>query len=227
MNPSGWNPMRHDCKIEGCYNVKHRPKIEVFADCFPGKINFGDIDASIVERNSRALLLEWKSFELIPTEIPGGQRITYENLSRTGFMTVAILVGNAETMEVRHYGFYFGGEFRGWKNGGLDAVKTHFTKWDKWAMSLLPMPKRIWVPRSEMSPAECAQMKKELEAHRKETEKFIAELDAHETDFFPPIPEKFRNTPAHDGWGVNPFTGKRQQGTGINRRRENDSPEAP
>ena len=35
----GYNPMRWDCERDGCFNVLRRPKIEVFADCFPRRIN--------------------------------------------------------------------------------------------------------------------------------------------------------------------------------------------
>ena len=43
----GYNPMRWDCEKSGCFNVKCRPKIEVFAECFPGRINFGDMDGRV------------------------------------------------------------------------------------------------------------------------------------------------------------------------------------
>ena len=56
----GYNPLRWDCEKRGCFNIKRRPKIEVFHKCFPGNINFGDVDG-IVEINGRGLMLEWKS----------------------------------------------------------------------------------------------------------------------------------------------------------------------
>ena len=59
MKPLGFNPMRWDCDTDGCFNVKRRPKIEMFADCFPRRINFGDVDG-LVEIGGRFCLLEWK-----------------------------------------------------------------------------------------------------------------------------------------------------------------------
>lgn len=52
---NGYNPLRWDCERRGCFNLKRRPKIEVFAECFPGRINFGDVDG-IVEIGGNALL---------------------------------------------------------------------------------------------------------------------------------------------------------------------------
>ena len=57
---NGYNPLRWDCLRRGCFNLKRRPKIEVFADCFPGRINFGDVDG-IVEISGNALLLDGKA----------------------------------------------------------------------------------------------------------------------------------------------------------------------
>jgi len=51
--------MRWDCEKQGCFNLKKRPKIELFADCFPGAISFGDVDGR-VEYKGRFLELEWK-----------------------------------------------------------------------------------------------------------------------------------------------------------------------
>ena len=42
---NGANPLRWDCAKRGCFNEKKRPKIEVFAECFPGRISFGKIIA--------------------------------------------------------------------------------------------------------------------------------------------------------------------------------------
>jgi len=56
ISANGYNPLRWDCQKRGCFNLKRRPKIEIFAECFPGRINFGDVDG-IVEINGNALLL--------------------------------------------------------------------------------------------------------------------------------------------------------------------------
>lgn len=133
MSDNGYNPMRWDCNAEGCYNIKQRPKIEVFAECFPGKINFGDLDASLVEINSRALLLEWK---VSANEIPTGQNLAYCNLSKTGLLVAVIVAGDAEAMRVTHYGVYAGGQFTGWRTADIDFVKTVFRRWAKRAKEL-------------------------------------------------------------------------------------------
>lgn len=64
MSDNGYNPMQWNCERQGCFNVKKRPKIEMFADCLPRKISFSDIDG-IVEINGNLLLLEWKDHQKI------------------------------------------------------------------------------------------------------------------------------------------------------------------
>lgn len=43
----GTNPLRWDCVSRGCFNRLCRPKIELFAACFPGRIAMSDIDATV------------------------------------------------------------------------------------------------------------------------------------------------------------------------------------
>jgi hypothetical protein len=93
---NGYNPLRWDCERHGCFNLKRRPKIEVFADCFPGRISLGDVDG-IVEIGGNALLLEWKSEACA---LPTGQRLLYQRLTWSGPVAVMIVVGDAETMTV-------------------------------------------------------------------------------------------------------------------------------
>jgi hypothetical protein len=97
VSAQGSNPMRWNCSENGCFNKKCRPKIEQFAECFPGRINFGDVDG-LVEIGGRFLMLEWKSYE---GDIPTGQRISFEHLVATGRFTILIVAGDAETMEVK------------------------------------------------------------------------------------------------------------------------------
>lgn len=35
----GYNELRYNCETQGCFNIKKRPKIEIFAECFPRKCN--------------------------------------------------------------------------------------------------------------------------------------------------------------------------------------------
>lgn len=118
--------MRYDCGKSGCFNKVHRPKLEMFADCFPGRINFGDVDG-LVEINGHFLMLEWKSHH---GEIPTGQRITYERLVDTGKFTIVIVCGNAETMEVTHGAVLRQGDTAvEWKEKSLDDIRYFITKW--------------------------------------------------------------------------------------------------
>lgn len=122
--PSGYNPMRWDCSKSGCFNLEMRPKIEVFCDCFPGKINFGDVDG-IVEINGKALMLEWKS----KTEkIPIAQEIMFQRITRSGMIVVLCVFGNAKTMEVKSFGYYSRGIRGFFRDGDLLDVKAFIRK---------------------------------------------------------------------------------------------------
>ena len=125
----GYNPLRWDCNKRGCFNIKRRPKIEVFSGCFPGAISFGDVDG-IVEINGRALMLEWKTDTKEPTT---GQRIMYERITRTKIVTVLLVVGNAETMVVSHMGNFFKGKQSKLKEANLEDVKHSIKRWVTWA----------------------------------------------------------------------------------------------
>lgn len=92
---NGANPMRWDCARQGCFNIKKRPKVELLADCLPGRIAFGDVDA-IVEVCGNFLLLEWKDHRQLGT----GQRLLFERLTLLCPATVLIVEGDAEAMTV-------------------------------------------------------------------------------------------------------------------------------
>ena len=130
---NGFNPMRWDCKLHGCFNQKCRPKIEIFAECFPRRINFGDVDG-IVEIDGNAMFLEWKSQE---RELRPGQRLLYERLTGHGFIAAMVVVGDPETMAVRATSVYAGGrrypEF-GYEPASLALIKARLTAWSQWAM---------------------------------------------------------------------------------------------
>lgn len=115
--------------MDGCFNVKRRPKIEQFHDCFPGKINFSDIDG-VVEINGRALWLEWKSKG---TNIPGGQRIMFTRLTKDETLTVCCVNGDAETMVINSAAWFYRGKFIPWKPISMDNLKVRFRRWAMWA----------------------------------------------------------------------------------------------
>jgi hypothetical protein len=129
---NGYNPLRWDCARRGCFNLKRRPKIELFADCFPGRINFGDVDG-IVEVCRNALLLEWKSEQ---RELPRGQRLLYERLTQSGACSVVIVVGDAETMTVEASAIFHEGERyppSGYEPADLESIKRDLAAWSQWA----------------------------------------------------------------------------------------------
>lgn len=128
----GYNPLRWDCNKQGCFNLKRRPKIEVFADCFPRRINFGDVDG-IVEINGKALMLEWKSQK---GNLPIGQKIMYERITGSGDVTVICVIGNAETMACSEYYFFFKGKRQPSKKANLQDIKERIKKWVMYAQNL-------------------------------------------------------------------------------------------
>jgi hypothetical protein len=128
---SGFNRLRWDCEVQGCFNKKKRPKIEMFADCLPGKCCFGDVDA-IAEIGGRGLFLEWKS---TTGSVTIGQRILHERLTKTGLLSTIVVAGNAETMEVHHMAKFFMGRWIDWVPATIDDVKKAISGWARWAQT--------------------------------------------------------------------------------------------
>ena len=126
---NGFNPMRWECSHRGCFNQKQRPKIEVFHDCFPGRINFGDVDAE-VEVNGHFLQLEWKSYI---GDVPTGQRIKYQHYTKREGFNVIVVCGNAETMEISAYQVWHGGKAGDWVSSDLAGLKARIRSWADWA----------------------------------------------------------------------------------------------
>lgn len=125
--PKGYNPLLWDCDEQGCFNKLCRPKIEIFADCFPRRINFGDVDG-LVELNSKGLMLEWKR---VKGKIPTGQRIAHENLTKSGMFTTICVVGDAETMKCSCYGFFHDGKWHDYREATLEDVRIFMKRWVK------------------------------------------------------------------------------------------------
>ena len=128
---SGFNPMSYNCESQGCFNLMRRPKIEVFSECFPGKIAMGDVDG-IVEINGHGLLLEWKSSDV---ELKTGQRIMYSRLTKHARLSVIVVQGNAQTMQVSRYAWFAEGVLHDWKHASLDEIKQQMRAWAQWANS--------------------------------------------------------------------------------------------
>ena len=121
----GFNPLRHNCETQGCFNKNRRPKIEVFAGCFPGAIAMADIDG-FVEIRGRFLYLEWKS--------PGAplhtaQRISYTSLSRTTNSIVILCWGNAESMDIGKMAVFVDGVRHDFSSPSLESAKLCMQAW--------------------------------------------------------------------------------------------------
>lgn len=130
MSDNGFNPMRHDCQKSGCYNTKHRPKIELFADCFDGKIAMSDVDAA-VEVAGNFLFLEWKSHD---GDIPTGQRIFFERMTQDDIRFQAMVVhGDAETMDVHNVAFASMGEISSFSPCDMETLHSIIRGWSNWA----------------------------------------------------------------------------------------------
>ncbi len=127
--PLGFNPLRWDCKKDGCFNDLRRPKIEEFAMCFPGRVNFGDADG-LVEINGYFGLLEWKGDG---GTIKLGQKIAFEQFTRHRGNAVFVVEGNAETMKVKRYSCFWKGRQRDWHQSDLDGLRHAIKSWAKQA----------------------------------------------------------------------------------------------
>lgn len=123
---NGFNPLRWNCSERGCFNTLKRPKIEFLAEALPRRMAFSDIDA-ITEYKSHFLMLEWKSYV---GEIPMGQRIMFQRLTKPGrCTTIFIVVGHAETMEVTNCLVYSNGYASEWQVCDLDGLKSRIRGW--------------------------------------------------------------------------------------------------
>jgi hypothetical protein len=128
LSANGYNPMRWECSSRGCYNVKHRPKIELFAHVLPGKIAFTDVDAT-TEVCSNFLFLEWKSGE--PRDLPIGQRIYAQRLTELGkgAITYVVVCGDAETMTVSHVLTIYKGKLSQWEPCDFTSLEARIARW--------------------------------------------------------------------------------------------------
>jgi hypothetical protein len=126
---NGVNPLRWDCNRNGCFNVKCHPKVEIFADCFPGLINFSDLDFW-VEKNGFFLLMEWKGKG---GAIRAGQDISFKAFSRIPGNVVYVVDGDPETMKVWSYTLYEKGNRNEKISADLASLKTRLKAWMAWA----------------------------------------------------------------------------------------------
>ena len=124
------NVMRWDCEERGCFNKAHRLKMEIFHDCFPGRINFTDVDG-IVEINGYGLMLEWKGSG-VPIKVGSGQHIMYGRLTRGKKITVLVVNGDASDMSVEGIGWYFDGKKTEPVDADFETLKKWIKDWISW-----------------------------------------------------------------------------------------------
>ena len=127
--------MRWDCRPEkdGCYRRLGQPDLTLLDECFPGRIAMTDVDG-LVEINGRFLFLEWKR----QGEVPAGQRIMFERLTRHPGFTVLVILGDPASMAAERYDVFQGGRRRGWRDCDLPELKRHVRAWAQRASAARP-----------------------------------------------------------------------------------------
>ena len=118
--------MRWDCSPDkdGCYRRLGQPDLTVLDECFPGRIAMTDVDG-LVEINGRFLFIEWKR----GGDVPAGQRIMFEKLTRHPEFTILVILGDPRTMVVERYDVFRDGKRKGWRECGLSELKRHVRAW--------------------------------------------------------------------------------------------------
>lgn len=106
-----------------------RPKIEIFAECFPGNIQMSDVDGE-VEINGHWLRLEWKQDG---AKLPFGQEINYKRLTNKTPTVVFVVYGDAETMVIAGFDIYWKGKFLPNCGTSIDELKARMVGWAMWA----------------------------------------------------------------------------------------------
>jgi hypothetical protein len=123
--------LRWDCNRGGaganCFNRLKRPKWEVFKDCFSRGSTFGDIDAVIDNNGKRFLFVDWK--DSAKDSIDSGQHFLFRSLSKLPGVTVLVVSGNAETMEVAAMRLFENGHAGLLQPVDLGTLKTWLGEW--------------------------------------------------------------------------------------------------
>ena len=118
--------MRWDCSPDrdGCYRERGQPDLTVLDECFPGRIAMTDVDG-LVEINGQFLSIEWKR----RGDVPAGQRIMFERMTRHPEFTILVIVGDPATMEVKCYDVFQDGRRKGWRDCDLSELKRRVGAW--------------------------------------------------------------------------------------------------
>lgn len=130
MSSAGYNPMRWKCEQLGCFNKVARPKIELFAECFPRRIAMGDMDG-YVEIGGKFLILEWKN---TGCDLLEGQRLAFDALRRIPdrMFTILCIAGDAHRMTV-YSAMHYTNEFSRWQDRDFAWCKLFVKRWADWA----------------------------------------------------------------------------------------------
>lgn len=123
-----FRPMQYDREIDGCFNVRHRLDFSQWYDCLPGRISFSDIDA-ITEVAGNFLILEWKSNV---GELPTGQRIMFERMTRSSPFTVICAAG--EKSKPVSAQLFWKGKSQEWQTTTAADLKARIKRWSAWAL---------------------------------------------------------------------------------------------
>ena len=118
--------MRWDCSPDrdGCYRRLGQPDLTVLDECFPGRIAMTDVDG-LVEINGQFLFIEWKR----RGDVPVGQRIMFERLTRHPEFTILVILGDPAAMVVERYDVFRDGRRRGWRDCDLSELRRHVRAW--------------------------------------------------------------------------------------------------
>ena len=118
--------MRWDCRPErdGCYRRLGQPDLTLLDECFPGRIAMTDVDG-LVEIDGRFLFIEWKR----RGDVPAGQRIMFERLTKHPEFTVLVILGDPASMTVERYDVFRNGRRRGWRDCDMRGLKRHIRTW--------------------------------------------------------------------------------------------------
>ena len=130
--------MRWDCSPDkdGCYRRLGQPDLTVLDECFPGRIAMTDVDG-LVEINGQFLFLEWKR----RGDVPAGQRIMFERLTKHPEFTILVILGDPATMAVERYDVFQGGRRRGWRACDLPELRRRVRTWARRASRAAPVPR--------------------------------------------------------------------------------------
>lgn len=130
--PLGYNPINWNCMVSGCFNYHRHFDIEHFAQCFPDRIGFTDLDA-FVELNGYILIVEFKqgaSDLHRGASLTTGQRRAFEALTRlSDKITIVVARGNYVTSEIQEFCSIKNGKASDWKPTDLEKFTGFITAW--------------------------------------------------------------------------------------------------